>query len=509
MSNQIFNARVDLMSSTATVDPTIFTVEFNVVDGTGQFAATDVEVGDVLYLDTFIYNSTISKYTIHQILGAVGTFFTGQITYVDTGAVVDPGTLSLGVGSANGFICRTTLQKKFAWFAAPTVHTFSDYITEYARDQEHWAIVENMSVTGPQGLQGIQGTQGIQGIQGVAGVVGSTGPVGLAGSTGPAGLVGSTGLIGSTGLAGSAGVAGSTGPAGLAGSTGPAGLAGSTGPAGLAGSTGPAGLAGSIGPAGLAGSTGPAGLAGSTGPAGLAGSTGPAGLAGSTGPAGLAGSTGPAGLAGSTGPAGLAGSTGPVGLAGSTGPVGLAGSTGPVGLAGSTGPLGPIGVTGFGIQGTTGLLGGQGLTGPVGLQGTTGYAGTSEGVRTLTYFGGDWIVRAAGDLTQLPNIVVTKDFTVTATSRCILTVPEGVEILEVHGTFTAAETVGRTALTVELPDPAGSSSMATSYRPFGVRYNSTWGIVATNSTITNNSGILVVTLTSYTAATDQKVSVWI
>ena len=61
MANQVFNARVDLLSSTATEDPTIFTIEMNLFDGTGQFGAADVMVDDSLYLDTFITNSTVSK----------------------------------------------------------------------------------------------------------------------------------------------------------------------------------------------------------------------------------------------------------------------------------------------------------------------------------------------------------------------------------------------------------------------------------------------------------------
>ena len=58
MSNQIFNGRVDLLASTATLDPTEFIIEANVFDGTGQFGAEAVQANDVLFLDTYIVWST-------------------------------------------------------------------------------------------------------------------------------------------------------------------------------------------------------------------------------------------------------------------------------------------------------------------------------------------------------------------------------------------------------------------------------------------------------------------
>jgi len=38
-------------------------------------------IGDNLYLDTYISNSTISKYKVHLILGTAGLYFNGQIQY--------------------------------------------------------------------------------------------------------------------------------------------------------------------------------------------------------------------------------------------------------------------------------------------------------------------------------------------------------------------------------------------------------------------------------------------
>jgi len=458
MSNQVFNARLDLLASLTTEDPTIFTVEFNVFDGTGQFGAEGVQVGDSVFLDTYIANSTISKYKVHLILGYAGSYFNGQIKYVDTGDVVDPGVLSMGPGAANGFVCRPSMAHRFSWFSAPTVHTFYDYITQYARDMEHWAIIDEMSATGPQGVQGITGL----GTTGLAGVDGVTGLAGVAGVAGVTGLAGVAGANGETGLAGVAGVAGVTGLAGVAGANGETGLAG------VAGANGATGLAGV---AGANGATGLAGVAGANGATGLAGV---AGANGATGLAGVAGANGATGLAGVAGVAGV------------TGLAGVAGSVGATGFAGAQGE------TGFGEQGVTGVVPGGG-----------------EGVRTLTFDSGNVIVRAAGVLADVTSVTATKDYSVAAVSRLLLSVPAGVEVLEVHCTFTAAQTAGRTEVRLELPDPSGSSVLSTSYRPFAIKLNSIYGIAGTNSTISNVSGTLVVVFTAYTGGTEQKMSMWV
>jgi len=530
MSNQVFNARLDLLASLTTEDPTIFTVEFNVFDGTGQFGAEGVQVGDSVFLDTYIANSTISKYKVHLILGYAGSYFNGQIKYVDTGDVVDPGVLSMGPGAANGFVCRPSMAHRFSWFSAPTVHTFYDYITQYARDMEHWAIIDEMSATGPQGVQGITGlgttglagVDGVTGLAGVAGVAGVTGLAGVAGANGETGLAGVAGVAGVTGLAGVAGANGETGLAGVAGANGATGLAGvagangATGLAGVAGANGATGLAGVAGANGATGLAGVAGANGATGLAGVAGANGATGLAGvagangATGLAGVAGANGATGLAGVAGVAGVTGLAGVAGVAGVTGLAGVAGANGATGLAGVAGVAGVTGLAGVaGSVGATGFAGAQGETG-FGEQGVTGVVpGGGEGVRTLTFDSGNVIVRAAGVLADVTSVTATKDYSVAAVSRLLLSVPAGVEVLEVHCTFTAAQTAGRTEVRLELPDPSGSSVLSTSYRPFAIKLNSIYGIAGTNSTISNVSGTLVVVFTAYTGGTEQKMSMWV
>ena len=434
MANQVFNARVDLLYSTTTEDPSIFIIEANIVDGTAQFGAASILVGDSIYLDTFNSNATVSKYKVTEILGTAGVYFTGKIQYVDTGDVVDPNALSMGVGASNGYICSVSPAHKFSWHSAPTVHTFPDYITQYARDQELFSLIENISVTGPQGVQGYTGVDG------------STGVIGVAGATG---------------IAGTAGAAGATGVAGIAGEAGATGVAGE---AGAAGATGVAGTAGAAGATGVAGTAGAAGVTGVAGTAGAAGVTGVAGTAGAAGVTGVAGTAGAAGA------------------------------------------------TGVGVQGATGVgsTGDQGVTGVSGDQGATGVAaGGGEGVRTLTFLSGTVAVRAAGLLTDLASVTVTKDYSVSAVSRCILGVPSGVEILEVHCTFTAAETAGRTEVRVEVPDPAGAASLANAFRPYAVKWSSIYGKTTDASSISMNAGVLVVALTAYTQSAEQKMSVWV
>ena len=501
MSDQVFNARIDLLASTGTEDPSIFIVEFNVFDGTGQFGAASILVGDSVYIDTYVINSTISHYKVHEVLGTAGNYFNGKIKYHDTGDVADPGALSLGPGAANGFICRISNAHQLSWFSAPTIHTFYDYITQYARDHEAWELLDSFSVTGPQGIQGYTGALGATGLVGAAGttgIAGVAGVTGLAGTAGETGLAGSAGTQGATGLAGSAGTQGATGLAGSAGTQGATGLAGS---AGIQGATGLAGSAGIQGATGLAGSAGTQGATGLAGSAGTQGATGLAGSAGTQGATGLAGS---AGIQGATGLAGSAGTQGATGLAGS------AGTQGATGLAGSAGTQGSTGVAGSaGIQGTTGLLGAQGDTG-YGVQGETGASGASGAViQDITFLSGLAYIRAYGTTADLATMTVTKDFSVSATSRLLVTAPSSVELIAIGVTFTAAETTGRTTVNIEYPEQTGASTLAQAKLPVAIRHTAAYGVNSTGYATGPQpgfSGTLVISFGGYAAAAEQKMT---
>ena len=328
---------------------------------------------------------------------------------------------------------------------------------------------------------------------------GSTGPQGATGPLG--GPQGATGLQGATGIGGGGG-GGAQGVTGLRGMTGVGvtGLQGVTGPGGGGGGGG--GATGLQGVTGLRGMTGVAGI-GTQGVTGLSGTAGTQGVTGVTG-AGTQGATGLSGTAGSQGVTGV-GVTGPSG-----GPQGVTGPSG--GLQGVTGLQGPMGLTGVGLQGITGLRGvtGVGVTGPSGgPQGATGLVGPigpagGQVTQYVSFDSGNVRVFASGMPADIAAITATKDFSVASTSRLILGVTGTAVIHSINVTFTSLETTGRTQINVEMPEPNGSTNMSTSVRPIAFRINNTYGVGAVGGTIANSSGTLIMTLTGYTSATEQK-----
>ena len=91
----------------------------------------------------------------------------------------------------------------------------------------------------------------------------------------------------------------------------------------------------------------------------------------------------------------------------------------------------------------------------------------------------------------------------------MLSIPSGVVLQSAHITFTAAETTGRTAVRVELPEPNGSTSMSTSVRPWCAKWTASYGYANSVSACSNSAGTIVLDLTGLTAATEQKVAVWL
>lgn len=92
----------------------------------------------------------------------------------------------------------------------------------YDSTREVW-LIDNNTIVGATGIQGIQGVTGlegqtgIQGIQGITGLVGATGIQGTAGSQGATGIQGTAGSQGATGIQGTAGAAGAIGATGIEG----------------------------------------------------------------------------------------------------------------------------------------------------------------------------------------------------------------------------------------------------------------------------------------------------
>lgn len=152
MSNIVFNARFTPQICD-TLGADTFEVTADVFDGTGQFSGFDVAVDDVVFLDT--YNSitapsSISRYVVQSITSSGAFSVVAVLKYEDSGTPVDPNEI---LGNP-GFICRASV-KGFGYHAAPTLHTFPDYITQYARDYDNYIkLDENLTDIDTSALKG-------------------------------------------------------------------------------------------------------------------------------------------------------------------------------------------------------------------------------------------------------------------------------------------------------------------------------------------------------------------
>ena len=129
--------------------------------------------------------------------------------------------------------------------------------------------------------------------------------------------------------------------------------------------------------------------------------------------------------------------------------------------------------------------------------------GSSLETQWLSFDSGNVKILATGTTSDLAVITATKDFTVNSVSRLILNQPTSVIYRTIRAGFTAGETSGRTEVRVELAEPFGATSMATSVRPWVYRVNASYGIGATTSTCSNTAGILTVAITGYTGGFEQ------
>lgn len=77
---RLFSARFDILSSSAT-DSGIFEVEAIVVDNTGMYYASDVAVGDVVYVSGLSYGYDIFRYQVSEIISAEGAKLIAKLTW--------------------------------------------------------------------------------------------------------------------------------------------------------------------------------------------------------------------------------------------------------------------------------------------------------------------------------------------------------------------------------------------------------------------------------------------
>ena len=146
MSTTVFSARFTPTGSTP-VNATDFNVIANLFDGTGEFGGADVQVNDIVYLDTFnsiTAPNSISKFKVVSITSFTSNTIHAKLRYDDTGPVVDPSEV---IGNP-GYICRSSPTDGLAFHAAPTIHTFYDYITQIARNKENLAKLDGHLAAG-------------------------------------------------------------------------------------------------------------------------------------------------------------------------------------------------------------------------------------------------------------------------------------------------------------------------------------------------------------------------
>ena len=139
------------------------------------------------------------------------------------------------------------------------------------------------------------------------------------------------------------------------------------------------------------------------------------------------------------------------------------------------------------------------------ISATGSSSSASMETRLLSFDSGNIQVRATGTSDDLTAVTATKNFDTASVSTLVLTKPTSVVFQSVHVTFTAAETVGRTELRLEAPDCGGATVESKAIRPFAIRLNTTYGIASSASTfVSTGSGVFRTTLTTYTAAAEQK-----
>lgn len=148
MSAQVFSAKLVLTNSLPTVAADEFDIDAAVSDSTGVFSALDVQVGDVVFLDTRTSVSVpnvVSRYTVKTITSATFTTISCKLKYADSGSPVDP----IDASGQNSFISRPSPSKKFTWLPGPEVQGIPVDIIELAQNSEFWDRVDIISGASP------------------------------------------------------------------------------------------------------------------------------------------------------------------------------------------------------------------------------------------------------------------------------------------------------------------------------------------------------------------------
>jgi len=140
MANAIFNAKITLTSSSATVNADEFNIVGAVVDNEGLYSGIDPVVGDILILDTAgTEPGTVSKYKILSFTSQTFGAISAKIKYDDIGTAIDP-TGAVGIG---GMICSASASSKFPWLPAIDTQGLSVKLFIFAKN-----ILERQKIDG-------------------------------------------------------------------------------------------------------------------------------------------------------------------------------------------------------------------------------------------------------------------------------------------------------------------------------------------------------------------------
>ena len=140
MADPVFSARFTPNSSTP-IGGGLYDVTASIFEGTGTFSGLDIQVNDIVYLDCFpsISNpNSICKFRVTIINTPHVSTPSVRLLFDDTGVEVDPGEVT----GNPGFICRPSAVNSLAFHAAPSLHTFPDYVVQYARNIESINVVD-------------------------------------------------------------------------------------------------------------------------------------------------------------------------------------------------------------------------------------------------------------------------------------------------------------------------------------------------------------------------------
>lgn len=145
MSGIVFQSKITVISVIPTFDPLVWDIVVSVIDGEGMFSGTDVQIGDVVVLDTSGYETgTLTRYAIMDINSQNFSEVSIRVVYEPTNTNSDQNVdLNYTVGY-DGIICRPSKNYRLLPVIAPSVQQMSDRFTVYLQNYNFSSIVDNI-----------------------------------------------------------------------------------------------------------------------------------------------------------------------------------------------------------------------------------------------------------------------------------------------------------------------------------------------------------------------------